>query len=126
MAVTLTTGAQNAACNGIVDLIDIGAGSNGTIEIYTTGLGLLLVTCDFSATSFGAAASGVATANSIADGTAIASGTANEFLVKDKDGNEVFRGSVDTSGADMTFADNIFSIGDTITITSFTATMPAT
>jgi hypothetical protein len=90
MAYRLGTTARNAACDGIVDGID--AGGTGTIMIRTTGQptnvsdspgGVLLGTCTFSATAFGAAATGVATAAAItSDTSADASGTAGHFVIR--------------------------------------------
>ena len=127
MSVTLTTNARNGACNGIVDLVDVGSGvAQGTLKIYTAGMALLLADLDMSNPAFGAAAVGVATASAISDETsAIATGDAAEFQIVDRDGAEVFRGSVGTSGEDINLSSISITIGDTVSISSFTATMPA-
>lgn len=127
MAVTLTTAARNAACNAIVDLLDVGAGANATIS-FQTSADLEVCVCDMAATAFGNAATGVATAAAIAQG--VVAGSANpstiaKALFKDQDGAEVFRCAVGTSGSDI----NLSSVGvnddDTIDITSLTFTVPA-
>ena len=128
MAVTLTTAARNAMCDALVDLIDVGAGTNGTCEI-ATGADVEVATVTFATTAFGAASTGVATAASITDDTS-ATGNASavdKFIVKDQDGTEVFRGSVGatSSGEDMELTSTTIGAGDTVSITSFTVTVPA-
>lgn len=127
MALTLTNAAASAACNAIVDLIDVGGGANGTIEIWTTALGTLLGTLNMSATAFGAASNGVANAAAITgDVSADATGTAAIFLVKDKAGTEVFRGTITNTGGggDMTMPSTSITAGQPIDIDSFTFTVP--
>lgn len=127
MAVTLTTGARNAACDAIVDLCDAGAGA-AHLKIYTTALGTLLANLTMSDPAFGAAATGVATASTISDDTsADATGTAAEFTIEDSDTNEVFRGSVTVTGGGGDIELNTVSItsGDTVSISAFTVTVPA-
>ncbi len=127
MAITLTTLARNAACNAIVDLIDAGGGA-GYIEIWTAAFATKLATLPFSATAFGAASTGVATANAItSDTTADASGTATLCKIFDFSATEIYRGTVGTTGENINFAGgNVFTAGQTVSISSMTVTMPAT
>lgn len=121
---TLPTASRNAACDAIVDLVDVGG--TGTIEIWTTGAGTKLATLTMSATAFGSAAVGVATANSITDDTsADATGTAAEYKLISGGAADVITGDVSTSGADINFSSVSFVAGDTISITSLTVTVPA-
>jgi hypothetical protein len=125
MAITLTTAARNAACNGVVDLIDAGSGA-GTLRIYTASFATLLATLTFSDPAFGNAATGVATASAItADSSADATGTAAVFRFYDSDSTEVLSGTVGTSGADINFNTVSWTSGDNISVTSLTVTMPA-
>lgn len=125
MAITMTTAARNAAADGVVDLVDQGAGA-GKLKIYTTGLGTLLATLTMSDPAFGAAATGVATANAItSDTSADATGTAAEFTMTDSDDVEIFRGSVGTSGADLNLNTVSITAGVEVSVTSFTYTQPA-
>ena len=125
MAITLTTIGRNGAADGVVDLIDAGAGA-GKLKIYTTGLGTLLATLTFSTTAFGAAAAGVATAAAITDdSSADATGVAAEFTVTDFDDNEIFRGSAGTSGTDMILNTVNIVTGGVVSCSSFTFTQPA-
>ena len=71
----------------------------------------------------------MATASAISDDTS-ATGNASavdKFIVKDQDGTEVFRGSVGatSSGEDMELTSTTIGAGDTVSITSFTVTVPA-
>jgi hypothetical protein len=129
MAITLTTAARNAACNAIVDLIDIGAAANGTLVLYAGGVGgTTLATFTLAGTAFGAASTGAATlASTPINATATGTGTANAFQVRDQDTAEVFRGSVTATGGggDLTLDNTSVASGQTVSITSFTFTVAA-
>ncbi len=140
-AKSLSNAAAIAACNAIVDLLDVGAGAAGNIEIYAgtapadadTAIGAqtLLATLPFSATAFGAAVDGnpggVATANAITSDTAAdATGTATFFRANDKDGNCIFQGDVSLTagGGDLQLNTTSLVVGATVSVTAMTATMP--
>ncbi len=127
MGLTLTTAARNALANAITTLIDAGSGA-GYCELWTAAFATKLGTVTFSDPSFGAASTGVITASAITDDTsADASGTATVFKIFDSTAAEVLRGTIGTSGAEIIFANgNVFTAGQTIHISSFTFTMPAT
>lgn len=124
---TISTAARNAACNGIVDLIDAGTLSpEGSILIETSGGITDLVTLPMSNPAFGDAAIGVATANAITPSAAVAAGTAAQASIRNRDGVDVISGlTVGTTGADINFANVNFQVNDLIGISSLTATMPA-
>lgn len=125
MGVTLTTTARNAACDAIVDLIDAGsADANGDLIIMTSA-DAEVATLALSNPAFGSAVSGVATANTISDDTNTTGGVAAKFKFQNRDNVEVFRGVVGTSGSDLNLSSLSIGIGDTISVTSFTVTMPA-
>jgi hypothetical protein len=127
MAVNLQTSARNGACNGVVDLLDVGsANPAGLLRIGTTAMGTILAQLNFSNPAFGAALVGVATAASIADDTsADNTGTAAAFDFQDRDRAGILSGSVGTSGADINLNTVSITAGDTVSITSMTVTMPA-
>ena len=132
MATRISVAARNAAADGVVDLLDAGAGV-GYIEIRTgtqpanpatAASGTLLVTVPLADPAFGAAASGTATAAAIADATAVASGTATWFRGFDSDANAVIDGSAGETGTDLILDDAAIIEGGTVSISSWTITMP--
>lgn len=128
MAITLATAARNGACDAIVDLVDAGSGA-GTIEIKssasTTAGTSEVATLTFGDPAFGAASTGTATANAISDDTDATGGTASDYTVFDSDSAAVWQGLVGTSGADLNLSSTTIGAGDTISISSFTLTVPA-
>lgn len=126
MAITLSTAARNAACNAVVDLVDVGAGSHGTLEILQTST--VLVSIDLDEPAFGSASTGVATAAGLPkSGVAIAAGTANAYKVKDEDGTVVWSGvaTITGGGGDMILDNTNIAVGQTVTVTAWTHTQPA-
>lgn len=133
MALRLGTPARNAACNGIVDLIDAGAGP-GTTKIYTgsqptnvsdTPGGTLLGTLTFSDPAFGNASTGVATASAItSDTSADASGSVGCGLIEDSDGTNIMDCTAAQGSGDINFDNGTIVAGGTIAISSMTVTVP--
>lgn len=136
MATRISNAARSAAADGVVDLLDAGAGP-GTIQIRTgaqpatvatAATGTLLGTLTLTKPAFGSAVNGVATAATITgDTSADATGTAGWFRALDSNGNAVIDGSITASGGggDL-ILDNVSVIaGGTINITSWTVTQPA-
>lgn len=130
-----------AACDAIVDLLD--SGGAGKIEIWegtepaycdtsiSDGSGgyNLLAELTLSATAFGAAAdqnpNGRATASSITnDSSANKSGTAGFFRAKSGGGTVIIQGLCGTSGSDMNLNTTSIVSGATVSITSWTFTVP--
>ena len=132
MALELSTGARNAAADGIVDLID--SGGTGTIQIRTgaqpaspndAASGTLLATLTFSATAFGAAASGTATASAITSDTSVdATGTAGYARVLNGSAATVMDMDIGQGSGTLDFDDTSFISGGTAAISSFTLTVP--
>lgn len=134
----LSTAAQNAACNAIVDLLDAGAGAP-TIKLYTgtqaananTAIGAqtLLVTFTLDATAaYGAASSGAAAldVSPAITAVAVAGGTATWFRAADSTGAVVFDGSVGTASADLIMNTTTIANGNTCELNGHTVTVPAT
>lgn len=131
----INTSARNAACDGVVDLLDAGAAA-GTLKIYTGSQpatpatapsGTLLATVTLADPAFGASATGVATGTDPASVTAVATGTAGWFRLEDSTGANVFDGDVTATGGGgvMTLSSTALVSGSPVDITSFTVTMPA-
>lgn len=127
MGITLTDNARNAAANGIVDLVDVTG--PGTLEIKSSASTVAgtaeLAILTFSATAFGAAASGVATAAAITSETSANAGTAGFYTVFDGAGAAVWQGLVATAASDLNLSSVSIGAGDTVSISAFTLTVPA-
>jgi len=127
MALTLSSGAREAAADAVVDLIDVSG--PGDIEIRTgstPGSGTVLVTIDFQNPAFGAAATGVATMAGTPSANAVADGEAGCFQIRDGAASVVMEGLIgDGTGGDITFDDATVVTGATVTLTSLTYTQPA-
>jgi len=132
MAITLLVSTRNAACDAIAAAVDAGAGA-GTLEIKsaasTTAGASEVATLTFSATAFGAAGAAVAgraDANTITPDTNATGGTAAFYTVFDGDGLAVWQGTVSTTGADLNLTSTAIGAGDTLSVSAFTLTVPAT
>ena len=138
MATRISIAAAQAACNGVVDLLDGGAGA-GYIEIRTgsqpatvatAASGTLLGTLTLSDPAFGnasAASPSVATASAItSDTNADATGTAGWFRAYDSAGTAIIDGSITATGGggDMTLDSVSIVAGGTIALTSWTVSHP--
>lgn len=88
--------AQNAACNAVVDRVDLGSTySSGRTNLYnsdSTHLAILMM----SYPAYGDATDGTAIANTIYDATVLKDGTAALFDVSDRDASAVWNGTVST------------------------------
>jgi len=126
MAVTISTAARNAAADAVVDLVDGGAGA-GKVVFETAG-DAEVATLTMTDPAFGNAAAGVATASTISDDTDATGGTTTKFAMEDSNSLEVLNGSVTaiSGGGDIELTSVAIGVGDTVSITSLTVTMPAT
>lgn len=140
----LTNAAASAAADAVVDRIDVGgqgylriysstqpATADGTFNSAAPNDQVLLAELRFSATAFGAASNGVATAAAItADASANATGTAAWFRVLDGGGvdvtDNVFDGTVGTSGADINLNTTSIVAAAEVSISAFTYTQSKT
>lgn len=135
-ATRISNAAAIAACNAIVDLLDAGSGA-GYIEIRSgapptnledAATGTLISTHDLSDPAHGNASDAnpgaIATANSIADAVAVATATAGWFRAYDSDDTPISQGTAGESDADMILDNADINTGQTVSITSWTVTVP--
>jgi len=122
---TLTASAAAAACDAIVDLVDGGTGAAGSI-LWTTAGDVTIAETTLSAPAFGAATSAVPAVASMegapkTSAAASAGGTVTKAKWRDKDDAVVWTDSVGTAGTAIVLSSNVFSSGDKIELTSYTA-----
>lgn len=125
MALTLGTAARNAACDGVVDLVDGGAGA-GKVRIRDAADNLL-VEIVLADPAFGSASTGVATAAGLpksGTGTAAAgAGTApTKYDVTDSNDVVIWSGTIPSN---MTLDSATIAVGQTVSLTTWTHTQPA-
>lgn len=119
MAITLETNARNASAEAVGDLLN-----GGTIE-FQTSVGVEVATVTFGNPAFGSAAAGVITANAITEDANVTGGTITQFVAKTSASADVFSGTVGTSGEDINLTSTTLASGETLELTSFTYTQPA-
>jgi hypothetical protein len=127
MALTLATTMRDAIADAVDATINAGGGA-GYLEFQTSG-DVEVATITFDATAFGASSTGVITmASAPKSDTSATGGTMAKFKIYDNGapGTLLITGSVGTSGEDINFAGGlVVGAGDTVTLTSFTITCPA-
>jgi hypothetical protein len=126
MGITIPTAARNAMCDALVDLVDGGTtDTTGDLVIMTSG-DVEVATLSWTATpAFGASSAGVATMNAINDDTSATGGTAALHKFQDRDNVEIFRGNVATSGGDLNLSSLAIGATDTVSVSAYTVTVPA-
>lgn len=125
MAVTLEANARNAACNGIVDLLDSGFVQIKTSTATTTYDNGEIATLTFSTTAFGAADAGVATANGITADSSATGGSAAKGVLYTSASAAVLSCSVGQGSGDISLTNTTIGEGDEVDITAMTVTVPA-
>lgn len=117
----LSTTARNAAADAVVDLLD-----SGDIR-FENSSNNEVATCNFGATAFGAASGGTATANTITDDSSATGGTIDHASIRNSGGTEVIAATCSATGGggDIELTSLIIGAGDTVAITSFSYTQPA-
>jgi hypothetical protein len=122
MALTLVTAMRNA----IADAVDTEIGTTATLEFQTSG-DVEVATISLGNPAFGAASSGTITMTGqpLSD-TNATGGTMAKFRIKSAGTTDKITGTVGTSGSDINFAGGLtVGAGDTVELTTFTITCPA-
>lgn len=141
LATRISQSAANAACDAIVDKIDVGAGT-AKLAIYdgtqptdpdtaiTSQVKLAEFTlpnpCFGSATTGGGGGQATALGVPYTDSSADATGTASWFRVVDRNGAAITDGSVGTGTNDMVIDNVSIALGQTVKVNSWTFTVPKT
>lgn len=132
MGITLSTGARNAACNAIVDLLDVGSGAAGDFRFLDGASPIVIIDCQakgsgaFGAASNGAAALAATPRSGVASGDSSSPGI-DIFEARDADDAVVFSGTCSGTGGggDIEFDNALVLTGQTVNLASFTLTQPA-
>ena len=122
MALTLATTMRDA----IADAVDTRIGAAATLELQDSG-NTEIATITLGNPAFGASSTGVITMSGapLSD-TNATGGTMAKFQIKSGGATVEISGTVSTVGADINFAGGlVVGAGDTVTLTSFTITCPA-
>jgi hypothetical protein len=122
MALTLATTMRDA----IADAVDTRIGTTATLEFATSG-DVEVATLTLGNPAFGASSTGVITLSGtpLSD-TDATGGTMAKFFIKSAGTTTEITGTVGTTASDINFAGGVtVGVGDTVTLTSFTITCPA-
>jgi hypothetical protein len=119
---------MNAACNAVVDAIDVGtSNASGLLRIGTAGMMVIRAEFVLSGVAFQSAINGTAIANPIFDDfSANASGMAAEFQVLNRNRAVVFSGNVMAGGGDLNLESLSIIAGRMVEVTSFSLTATTT
>lgn len=128
MTIQLATASRNTMNDALADLVDAGTTDpEGVMDLETTGA-TILVSIPLNNPAFGASAVGTMVALGVPlSALAVATGIATTMVVRDRDGDEVYRGTVGLagSGADAIIDTTSVSIGDSVQLTSHSITAPS-
>lgn len=125
MSLVLTTSARDSINDVIVDLLDTGS-SVGKLQFYNSDFSTLLSELSFSDPAFTASSNGIVSADTItSDTSANNNGTIERFRFVNSDDVPVVSGTVSAgSGGDINLNSLNISVGDSLSITSLTLSMP--
>lgn len=128
MAITHAPGTRDAMANAVVSRIDTGSAlPSGLLQLSVDSgfsdiiVSLPLANPAFTPASGGSAAAGLNVGGGVSATYVGATKVANYFRFVDRDGNEVFRGTVSnpSGNGDMKLADNVITSGTLISVLSF-------
>ncbi len=124
MALVLETVLRNVLANAIDNEINTGA-STSNMKLETVG-DVEVATLDFQNPAFGNSATGVITLNGVPiSDTNATGGLVDQFSIYDRDGTKQMEGGVAVSGEDLDLSSLTVGATDTVELTSFTITVPA-
>ncbi|MDX3100456.1 hypothetical protein [Nonomuraea angiospora] len=135
MVTRIPDGVRSAACDAVVDRVDVGTtNAAGRLRVYSGAqpasannapTGTLLAEVPLALPAFTAASNGVATLLGVPlSASGLAAGTAGWFRIVDRDAATVIDGSAGTAGTQLILNTATISPGVTVQINSGTITMP--
>lgn len=127
MAVTHREYVRNDIADLVVDKIDSGSVNTYGKIAFLAADSSLIANLEFANPAFQAASAGTATANAIRGDSDCNPGTVTLFVVRSRDSDDIFTGSVTATGGggDIILSSTAIGDGDTITISSLTYTSPS-
>lgn len=125
MTLILETAMRNALADAIDATVNGGTTQTGGKLVIETTADAEISLHRFADPAFGTAATGVITLQSVPiDDTSATAGTAAQFSIYDRDDAKLLEGEVATSGKDLDLSSLVVGGGDTVSLTSFTMTVP--
>ena len=127
MAITHSTAIRNTLANAVVDAIDVGSTNPaGQLVLMATG-DVEVATLPMANPAYASAISGTANSNPITDDTNATGGTLALFAVQDRDGTEIFRGTVTGTGGggDIEASNVSVTAGETVECSALNYSAPA-
>lgn len=129
----IATGIRSTMCNAAVDAIDAGStDANGEARFYTASHAALVVSVPLENPAFGAASSGVATVQNTGSGLVGTVGTgaggtigADGGRIVDRNNATCWEFTCGTSATEAVLSSLVLADADTLTLNTFTVTMPA-
>lgn len=126
MALILETTLRDALAAEIEVQINVGVTETGGKLVIETSGDAEISLHRFDADSFGVPATGTITLNSTPiDDTSAQAGAAIQFSIYDRNNLKLLEGVVDVSGQDLDLSSLSVGGGDTVSLTSFSITVPA-
>ncbi len=119
---TLATEGRNAACDGVVDLLDAGN------VVFQTAAHSDVAECTFGTPAFGASGAvnpGEAVAETITDDSTAAGGTVDHCHIRKSDDTPILDCTAGTGAEEFVLTSVVIGVGDTVSITALTITQPA-
>lgn len=119
MSVSKTSETKSAACDAVVDRIDLGSLSGaGTLRIYNSD-STVLASLGLSNPAFADATDGTSLCNFIYDSTGITDGTSSIFWFHNRDGSSVLGGTVSGpgGGGNLVLSNSAITTDTTVSLT---------
>lgn len=124
MALVLETALTDILADALADEMDVGAGTSN-MKLQTSG-DVEVATINFPNPAFGNSSSGVVTLLGVPlEDASATGGVVAQFSLFDRNGDKQLEGVVAVSGADLDLSSLTVGATDTVELTAFTITVPA-